>query len=126
MSYTLGDYVPFILTFEGSNKQAVDLLSTATSFRVALIKTATVGAEVSKKTGRKLNEKRDAVAKSVTWSPLSDDSAQADLPAKGGGQYTKTLHGEIRIPGDLPLAFEFPTMSVGVSAFIVEVPGPVL
>lgn len=116
MTYPLDGFIPFILTFESSNEQAVDLLSSPESFSLILAATCVYDTDVSRDAWRnELNERGELVAKASFWSPPSEGSSGYVEKMKGAATGSKTYHGEIRVPKDAVIQFEFPTIKYMVS-----------
>lgn len=62
-----------------------------------------------------LNERGELVAKASFWSPPAESLSGDGVQTKGAAAGSKTYHGEIRVPKDAIIQFEFPTIKYMVS-----------
>ncbi|KAL7279290.1 hypothetical protein ACG7TL_007131 [Trametes sanguinea] len=96
--------IPIILTLEGSDEQALDLLSTPSSVRMHLLRVRLVGSHAmqDESAGRSNNVFRETVGTAFFWP--SDEGAPQ--PAK------RVLQGELEVKKGLKLGFTFPRFSL--------------
>ncbi|KAF8311732.1 hypothetical protein DL93DRAFT_2168838 [Clavulina sp. PMI_390] len=117
--YPLDGYIPFLLTFESSNEQALDLLSSsspfalspptaasqpqagsakgaAAGFTVSLAAHTVFGTDVSIAAGHRVNVHREIVARARVWKPQSGPGSEG--AEKSAAQYGRTWVGEIKVP----------------------------
>ncbi|PCH42080.1 hypothetical protein WOLCODRAFT_54320, partial [Wolfiporia cocos MD-104 SS10] len=106
LSYAKGTLIPLLLTIQGEDEQAIDLLATPAAVKIYLIRCRVLGTHATdqeESTVRSDHVFRDTVDTAYFWP--STDTASA-------GSRARTLRGELRIKSSLKPSFVFPGFSL--------------
>lgn len=108
LAYASNSPIPLLLTFRGTDVQALDLLVSAP--RLHLLRTVTIGSEAAEEDGprRSNNTFVTGVAKGVFWPH------EARTEEGAGDPGIRMLRGEVFVPKEAKQSFAFPRFACRV------------